>query len=231
MKNTVVFVASAIAFAQAAVLPSQFTGAQSGIGSWFETNEESSSTNGNSWCGYQYTDDYPLFAPSLALMGGATYYSNPSAWDQQRREYCGREARVTNRATGKSMLLYIGDSFAQPRSGGDIDIVIGAFIELYGSDPNGNHNLVMNPVDWQFTGNVDPAYTADGANLQSGSSGSTANNTEAGFADLSQETANPQETDCDWGCYGWDCSSSQPCQDQYTCRGGYCKPVVEEMPI
>ncbi|KAL9591409.1 MAG: hypothetical protein Q9179_007752, partial [Wetmoreana sp. 5 TL-2023] len=103
-------------------------------------------------------------------MGGAT--SGP-AWDQQRREYCGREAKVTNPATGASKLLYIGDSFAQPRSDGAIDIVIGAFVDLYGSDPNGNHNLVMNPVTWQLTGNVNSAYTADGATFANGDSGNT----------------------------------------------------------
>lgn len=180
---------------------------------------------------------------SFALMGGATYSTSPTAWDQQRREYCGREARVTNRATGKSMLLYIGDSFAQPRSGGAIDIVIGPFIELYGSDPNGNHNLVMNPVDWELTGNVDPAYTPDGSTLQGDGSENSADATEAGTANpqdndvpttlttttrgkipSSTPKSTPEESDCDWGCYGWDCSSSQPCQDQYTCRGGYCKP-------
>lgn len=176
-------------------------------------------------------------------MGGATYSTSPAAWDHQRREYCGREARVTNRANGKSMLLYIGDSFAQPRSGGAIDIVIGAFIELYGSDPNGSNNLVMNPVDWKLTGNVDPAYTADGANFQCDGSENTANTTEAGNTNpqkidvpmtlttttrgkipSSTPTTTSEELNCDWGCYGWDCSSSQPYQDQYTCRGGYCKP-------
>ncbi|KAI4268459.1 MAG: hypothetical protein L6R38_007837, partial [Xanthoria sp. 2 TBL-2021] len=64
MKYPVVFIASAFAVAQAAVSPpSQFTGTQSGIGSWFQTNAESSSTHGNSWCGYPYSDDQPLFAP------------------------------------------------------------------------------------------------------------------------------------------------------------------------
>lgn len=64
MKNPIVFIASVFAVAQAAVSsPSQFTGTQSGIGSWFQTNAESSSTNGNSWCGYPYSDDQPLFAP------------------------------------------------------------------------------------------------------------------------------------------------------------------------
>ena len=176
-------------------------------------------------------------------MGGATYDTSPTAWKQQIREYCGREARVTNRANGKSMLLYIGDSFAHPRSDGAIDIVIGAFKELYGSDPNGNHNLVMNSVEWELTGNFDPAYTADGANFQSDGSENTVNTAEAGNTNpqnfdapttlttttrgkvpSSTPASTPEGLDCDWGCYGWDCSPSQPCQDQYTCRGGSCKP-------
>ncbi|KAL8949337.1 MAG: hypothetical protein Q9222_004541 [Ikaeria aurantiellina] len=178
MKLMIASVIISVAITQAAVSPPpQFNGDQSGIGSWFQTNAALSSTNGHSWCGYPYSDDQPLFAPSLALMGGAT---SGSAWNQQRREYCGREALVTNRATGAHMLLYIGDSFAQPRSDGAIDIVIDAFTTLYGSDPNGNHNLVMNPVDWHFTGNVNSAYTVDGANFQDDGSGNSTSSDETG---------------------------------------------------
>ncbi|KAL6808482.1 glycoside hydrolase family 5 protein [Trichoderma sp. SZMC 28015] len=32
----------------------------------------------------------------------------------------------------------------------------------------------------------------------------------------------PKDT-CTWGCEGWDCSSSVPCQSAYSCVGGYCK--------
>ncbi|PNP40479.1 hypothetical protein TGAMA5MH_07476 [Trichoderma gamsii] len=32
----------------------------------------------------------------------------------------------------------------------------------------------------------------------------------------------PTDT-CTWGCEGWDCSSSSPCQSAYSCVGGYCK--------
>ncbi|KAL5392065.1 hypothetical protein PMIN02_006289 [Paraphaeosphaeria minitans] len=28
---------------------------------------------------------------------------------------------------------------------------------------------------------------------------------------------------CDWGCWGWDCSADVPCQEPWTCKGGYCK--------
>ncbi|KAL6876829.1 glycoside hydrolase family 5 protein [Trichoderma novae-zelandiae] len=31
----------------------------------------------------------------------------------------------------------------------------------------------------------------------------------------------PRDT-CTWGCEGWDCSSSAPCQSAYSCVGGYC---------
>lgn len=48
---------------------------------------------------------------SLKAMGGATYNSNPTAWKQQTQKHCGLEARVTDPSTGKSMLMYIGDSF------------------------------------------------------------------------------------------------------------------------
>lgn len=122
---------------------------------------------------------------------------------------------VTNRATGKFMLLYIGDSFVQPWSGGAIDIFIGVFIELYGSDPNANHELVLNPVDRELTGHVDPAYTAYGADSQTDSSGNTANTIEAGNIDPSDSygpatlttttrgkipssTSTSQDLDCDW---------------------------------
>jgi hypothetical protein len=44
-------------------------------------------------------------------MGGATFNSNPDAWRQQTRKYCGLEAKVTDPTTGKSQLMYIGDSF------------------------------------------------------------------------------------------------------------------------
>lgn len=44
-------------------------------------------------------------------MGGATYNSNPTAWKQQTQKYCGLEAKVTDPTTGKTSLLYIGDSF------------------------------------------------------------------------------------------------------------------------
>lgn len=52
-----------------------------------------------------------MISQSLKAMGGATYNSNPDAWRQQTRKYCGLEAKVTDPTTGKSQLMYIGDSF------------------------------------------------------------------------------------------------------------------------
>lgn len=166
-------------------------------------------------------------------MGGAT---SGSAWDAQRREYCGREAKVTNTATGVSKLLYIGDSFAQPRSAGAIDIVIGAFIDLYGKDPQGDHNQVMSNVEWHFTGNVNSKYTVAGASFGgdtppvTGTGGNGASSTSDGVPTTLQTSTKTKGSGaistpagCTWGCLGWDCSSSVPCQKPFTCKSGYCK--------
>ena len=102
-------------------------------------------------------------------MGGAT---SGSAWTSQTQEYCGREIKVTWKGTSK--LLYLGDAFAQPRSDGAIDIAPDAWTSLYGTSPNGNHDLVMNPVQWEFTGNVNTAYTAKGASFGSAAVGASA---------------------------------------------------------
>lgn len=41
-----------------------FTGTpESGIGSWYRSDNAQDYTNGKSWCGYAYYDDSPLFAP------------------------------------------------------------------------------------------------------------------------------------------------------------------------
>ncbi|KAL4728169.1 hypothetical protein ACLX1H_004905 [Fusarium chlamydosporum] len=146
-------------------LPSGFfTGQQSGIGSWYRANAGSDSTTGTSWCGYKYSNGDPLFAVSLKAMGGATWASNPTAWREQTRKYCGLEALVTDPSTGKSKLMYIGDAFddAWVRSPGSIDIMIDAFSAIHGN-PNGNKNNVINPVKWALTGNVNTQYAADGA--------------------------------------------------------------------
>ncbi|MCJ1310951.1 hypothetical protein MMC25_004620 [Agyrium rufum] len=152
--------------ASAAIVPVKpvpaFQGPQSGIGSWYQANSARDGTNGKSWCGFAYADADPLFAPSLAAMGGATYSSNPTAWRQQTGTYCGLEANVTNPKTGVSTLLYIGDSFSQPRTPGSIDILLGPFVGVYGSNPNQNKNLVVNPINWYLTGNINTDWIAQG---------------------------------------------------------------------
>lgn len=40
-----------------------FSGAQSGIGSWYRASTGQDSTNGQSWCGYKYYNSDPVFAP------------------------------------------------------------------------------------------------------------------------------------------------------------------------
>ena len=60
-----VFVVAVSAARYAVAPPPQFTGPQSGIGSWFQTDAASSYTNGRSWCGYSYSDTEPLFAPVI----------------------------------------------------------------------------------------------------------------------------------------------------------------------
>jgi hypothetical protein len=44
-------------------------------------------------------------------MGGHTYNNDPVAWKKDTQKYCGLEAKVTDPSTGKTSLLYIGDSF------------------------------------------------------------------------------------------------------------------------
>lgn len=44
-------------------------------------------------------------------MGGHTFNSDPVAWKKETQKYCGLEAKVTDPSTGKTMLMYIGDSF------------------------------------------------------------------------------------------------------------------------
>ncbi|KAF1948532.1 glycoside hydrolase [Byssothecium circinans] len=44
-----------------------------------------------------------------------------------------------------------------------------------------------------------------------------------GSAKPASGTSKPASGKCDWGCFGWDCSATVPCQGSYTCKGGYCK--------
>jgi hypothetical protein len=45
----------------------EFLGSNSGIGSWFRTNNGQDDTNGRSWCQLNYQDDWLGFAPDGAL--------------------------------------------------------------------------------------------------------------------------------------------------------------------
>ncbi|KAF5579435.1 hypothetical protein FPCIR_11093 [Fusarium pseudocircinatum] len=150
-----------------------FSGPQSGIGSWYRASTGQDSTNGQSWCGYKYYNSDPVFAPSLKAMGGATYNSNPDAWRQQTRKYCGLEAKVTDPTTGKSLLMYIGDSFDDQwvRTPASIDIMIDAYSNIHGN-PNGDKNNVIKGVQWELTGRVNTKYAAPGASWPPTSGGS-----------------------------------------------------------
>ncbi|KLO78941.1 uncharacterized protein LW93_4264 [Fusarium fujikuroi] len=150
-----------------------FSGPQSGIGSWYRASTGQDSTNGQSWCGYKYYNSDPVFAPSLKAMGGATYNSNPDAWRQQTRKYCGLEAKVTDPTTGKSQLMYIGDSFDDKwvRTPASIDIMIDAYSNIHGN-PNGDKNNVIKGVQWELTGRVNTQYAAPGASWPPTSGGS-----------------------------------------------------------
>ncbi|TFK47229.1 hypothetical protein OE88DRAFT_1648099 [Heliocybe sulcata] len=138
-----------------------FGGTQSGIGSWFRANNAQDHTNGKSWCGFAYYDTDPVFAPSLKAMGGATWNSNPTQWEQDTAAWCGLEAEVTDPTTGNSMKMYIGDAFDETyvRTPGSIDIMVDAFSTLHGN-PNGNKDDVIQGVQWKLTGNRNTYYAA-----------------------------------------------------------------------
>jgi hypothetical protein len=145
-------------------LPSGFRGVNKGIGSWFRANHGHDATNGNSWCGYPYTDATNGFAPDLSVMtkGTNAVYPNPM-WEPSAREYCGLEAKVTNPATGKTLIMYITDGFDPKwvKTPGSIDIMIDKFQELTGGGPL-DKNRVIQGVTWELTGNRNPKYAFKG---------------------------------------------------------------------
>ncbi|RGP60885.1 hypothetical protein FSPOR_10386 [Fusarium sporotrichioides] len=220
-----------------------FSGPQTGIGSWYRASAGADSTTGTSWCGYKYSNSDPLFAVSLKAMGGATYGSNPTAWREQTRKYCGLEALVTDPTTGKSKLMYIGDAFddAWVRTPASIDIMIDACSAIHGN-PNGNKNDVIKNVKWELTGNVNTQYAADGASWPTaagsapkptatsgactGCLGAKCNGKttvcNAGLTCLSPDGICSDKA-CNWGCDGWSCSATVPCQAPQTCISGVCK--------
>jgi hypothetical protein len=55
---------SAVADIYQVGLPSwDLNGPQSGIGSWYRASAGADSTNGKSWCAYNYYNSDPIFAP------------------------------------------------------------------------------------------------------------------------------------------------------------------------
>ncbi|KAF4953789.1 hypothetical protein FGADI_5782 [Fusarium gaditjirri] len=212
-----------------------FPGPQAGIGSWYRASAGQDSTNGKSWCGYTYFNSDPVFAPSLEGMGGATYNSNPDAWREQTRKHCGLEAKVTDPTTGKSQLMYIGDSFDDTWFRVNIDIMIDAYSIIHGN-PNGDKNNVIKGVQWELTGRVNTKYAAPGAFWPPTSGGSGSGSGAGGLGakcDGQTQLCNSgltclspdgvcSDKACNWGCQGWSCSSSVPCQKPWNCASGVC---------
>jgi len=143
---------------------SAFHGEQSGIGSWYRASASGDSTNGHSWCGYPYNDQSPVFAPDIQQMTNGTnpVYPNP-LWKTYTSIYCGLEAKVWNPANGKSMILYIGDSFDHRwvKTPGSIDIMKGVWSELAGKSAT-NKNDVIKGVKWELTGKKSAKYSFGG---------------------------------------------------------------------
>ena len=131
-------------------------GKHKGLASWYRTNSKNDSTTGVGWCGKEYDDNTPGFAPPFNLMSPtlATYYSDPEQWKKDTAKWCGLEAKVTNPHTGKSKLLYIYDAFDPywVKTEFAIDILLGPFTELAG-DPKGDKNVVVHDMEWELTGN------------------------------------------------------------------------------
>ncbi|KAH6872094.1 hypothetical protein B0T10DRAFT_466325 [Thelonectria olida] len=156
-----------------------------------------------SWCGFKYADSDPLFAVREDI-----------------RKYCGLEALVTDPSTRKSELMYLGDAF----------------------DDAWVRNKVINLVKWEFTGSINTQYTADGAVLPTaGIIASAPQGTSTACAGCLGAKCDGQTTicnsgltclspdgicsdeACNWGCTGWSCSASVPCQNPNTCVNGVCK--------
>jgi len=150
--------------------PSAFKGNQTGIGSWFNANNDG--TNGNSWCGYPYNNASPVFAPDITQMTNGTnaVWPNP-LWSTYGKIYCGLEATVKDGNTGNVMTMYIGDAFDHQwvRTPGSIDIMSDSWSKL--------HNMPANNK------NASGAQGAAGQNNKNQKSGA------AGAAGANQKTA------------------------------------------
>lgn len=134
---------------------SQFTGTNTGIGSWFRTDNSQDSTDGTSWCWTHYQDSWMGFAPDVATMLGNFGNSN----QQAGAAYCGLEAKATNPNNGNTALIYIVDGFDPTwvRTPGSVDLTLAAFQALYGSTTS-DKDIVIQNLQWELTGNRMSAY-------------------------------------------------------------------------
>ncbi|GJN90931.1 hypothetical protein Rhopal_003945-T1 [Rhodotorula paludigena] len=132
--------------------------------SWYDTNSGRDSTNGNSWCGFPYSNDLPGFAPSLRTMLSNFNYDYETA----ARAYCGLEAVITT-PDGRTATMYIADAFDDtwvitPSS---LDIIHGSFAQLYGSWTDNKLDVVKN-AHWQLTGRRNARLTFKSKNSLGG---------------------------------------------------------------
>ncbi|KAL8279586.1 hypothetical protein RQP46_008148 [Phenoliferia psychrophenolica] len=135
-----------------------FLGKNTGIASWFRTDNTGDSTNGHSWCGSPYDDSVPGFAPSVTTM--LKNFGND--WVTAGTAYCGLEAIFTT-PSGLNATLYLVDGFADPwvLTPGSIDVVTGSFPLLRGYQTTSKDDVVQD-VAWTFTGRRNELYKFKG---------------------------------------------------------------------
>jgi len=95
------------------------------------------------------------FAPDVSVMLSNFGGDTTSAGDA----YCGLEAKATNPNNGNTALIYIVDGFDPKwvRTPGSIDLTLAAFKALYGSSTD-DKDIVIQNLQWEFTGNKNTAY-------------------------------------------------------------------------
>ncbi|SCZ91954.1 BZ3500_MvSof-1268-A1-R1_Chr5-3g08243 [Microbotryum saponariae] len=161
------------------------------IASWFRTNNSADSTNGHSWCYNPYNDSLPGFAPSYKTMV-SNYGGDPI---KAGEAYCGLEA-IFYTPDGRNTTLYVIDAFDDKwvKTPNSVDVVIGAFPELFGTTPASKNDVVMN-VKWHFTGNRSTDYifnngkNAATASSSSASTSSSSATTTDNAADVAAATS------------------------------------------
>lgn len=133
-----------------------FQGTNTGIGSWFQTDSTRDDTDGTSWCQLKYQDTWMGFAPDVQTM----LDNFGSSGNEAQKAYCGREAKFTDPTNGNTALGYIVDGFATEwvRTPGSVDMTVALFTALYGSFDDNKDTVIQN-LQWEFTGNVNEAYT------------------------------------------------------------------------